>query len=64
MEIQNQSSETNPPAHDFQIERLALFSDAVFAIAITLLIIEFRVPHITEGNELYLESKAITVPYS
>ena len=36
----------DPERKDFQIDRIILFSDAVFAIAITLLIIEIKAPEI------------------
>ncbi|MEP6748476.1 MAG: TMEM175 family protein, partial [Bacteroidota bacterium] len=50
----------------FQVERIVLFSDAVFAIAITLLIIDIKVPEIKSGLAItdhnFLESALSLIP--
>jgi len=49
---------------EFQLERMILFSDAVFAIAITLLVIEIKIPEIHENvsDKTLLNSLGHLVP--
>jgi len=49
---------------EFQLDRLILFSDAVFAIAITLLVIEIKIPDLHEevSDKLLLRALGHLVP--
>ena len=46
------SSHDDPAAHHYDTQRLEAFSDGVFAIAITLLILEVGVPHVAANESL------------
>ncbi|MEO8445988.1 MAG: TMEM175 family protein [bacterium] len=48
----------------FQLERIILFSDAVFAIAITLLVIELKLPEMKEvSNKFLAEGLVHIIPH-
>jgi uncharacterized membrane protein len=51
----SETPSANAIHREFELERMILFSDAVFAIAITLLIIEIKFPELPENYKVSLD---------
>jgi uncharacterized membrane protein len=58
------SHHEDPTAHHYDTQRLEAFSDGVFAIAITLLIIEIGVPHVDADQSLSHELRRLWPSYA
>lgn len=59
---QHSSREHRTSSGEKETSRVEAFSDGVFAIAITLLIIELKVPHVTGGNAALFEALSALWP--